>query len=163
MTKTNEKASVSGKALAWLLTLVYFSSYVTRINFAAIIQEVVTATGFLKSELSVILVGLSITYGVGQVVNGIIGDHVKPQNLILCGLVGATTINLLFPLCSSSLWLMAVMWALNGFAQAMMWPPIVKILVATMDDTMYGYSVVRISWGSSFGTIAVYAPNLIVG
>ncbi len=158
------KKKLGGKPLAWLLTLIYFSSYVTRINFAAVIQEIITDTGYAKSQLSVILVALSITYGAGQIINGIIGDHVKPQNLILCGLVTATTINLLFPLCAGSVALMTVMWALNGFAQAMMWPPIVKILVATMDEAQYAYAVVRISWGSSFGTIAVYltAP-LIIG
>jgi OPA family glycerol-3-phosphate transporter-like MFS transporter len=59
---------------------------------------------------------------------------------------------------------MTVMWALNGFAQAMMWPPIVKILVSTANETEYAYAVVRVSWGSSFGTVLMYltAP-LIIG
>lgn len=150
------RASITGKPLAWLLTLLYFVSYITRINFAAIIQEIVTATGFSKSALSVVLVCLSMTYGLGQIVNGRIGDRVKPQNLILCGLLCTTAINLIFPLFAFSTVWMAILWAINGFAQAMMWPPIVKILVANTDDATYGYSVVRVSWGSSFGTIAVY-------
>ncbi len=154
---------IKGKPLAWLLTLLYFVSYITRINFAAIIQEIVTATGFSKSALSVVLVCISITYGLGQIVNGRIGDRVKPQNLILCGLVCTTLVNLVFPLFAFSTVWMAILWAINGFAQAMMWPPIVKILVANTDDATYGYSVVRVSWGSSFGTIAVYllAPLII--
>lgn len=158
-----EKKYITGKPLAWLLTLLYFVSYMTRINFAAIIQEVVTATGFSKSALSVILVCLSMTYGLGQIVNGRIGDRIKPQNLILCGLLCATLINLIFPLFSFSVVWMAILWAINGFAQAMMWPPIVKILVANTDDATYGYSVVRVSWGSSMGTIVVYllAPLII--
>ena len=157
------KKPLLGKPLAWLLALIYFSSYVTRINFAAVLQEIITDTGYAKSQLSVILVALSITYGVGQIVNGIIGDHVKPQNLILCGLASATVINILFPFCVGSVALMTVMWALNGFAQAMMWPPIVKILVNTANEEEYAYAVVRVSWGSSFGTILVYltAPLLI--
>lgn len=155
---------LTGKPLAWVLTLIYFASYVTRINLAAVIQEIITDTGFGKSELSVVLVGLSITYGLGQIVNGILGDRIKPQNLILVGLLLASAINLTLPFIAHSVTVMAVLWAINGFAQAMMWPPIVKILVACCDDEMYGYSVVRISWGSSFGTIAVYlfAP-LIIG
>lgn len=159
-----DKKPLAGKSLAWLLTMVYFSSYVTRINFAAVIQEVVTATGFAKTDLSVALVCLSTTYGLGQIINGRLGDRIPPQNLILLGLVCATAINALFPFLSHSPTLMAVVWGMNGFAQAMMWPPIVKILVANMDDAMYAYAVVRVSWGSSFGTIAVYllAP-LIIG
>ena len=155
---------IDGKKLAWALTLIYFSSYVTRINLAAVISEVVTATGFARTELAVALTCLSATYGVGQIVNGMLGDHVKPQNLILTGLVIATVINLAFPFLAASPLLMAILWGVNGFAQAMMWPPIVKILVANMDDNMYSYAVVRVSWGSSIATIAVYlvAP-LIIG
>lgn len=158
-----DRKILSGKPLAWVLTLVYFASYVTRINFAAIIQEVVTETGFKKSELSVVLVCTWVAYGIGQVISGILGDKVKPQDLMLCGLAFTTAINLLFPLCSSYVLLMAIFWGLNGFAQAMLWPPIVKILVATASEEVYGYSMVRISWGSSFGTVIVYltAPFII--
>lgn len=155
--------TIGGKKLAWILTLIYFTSYVTRINLAAVISEVVTATGFSRTELAVALTCLSATYGIGQVVNGMLGDRVKPQNLILTGLITATVINFVFPFLASSPMLMAILWGINGFAQAMMWPPIVKILVANMDDNMYSYAVVRVSWGSSIGTIAVYllAPLLI--
>ncbi len=154
---------LTGKPLAWVLTLIYFASYVTRINLAAVIQEIITDTGFGKSELAVVLVCLSVTYGLGQIVNGYLGDRIKPQNLIFMGLLLASSINLCLPFLAHSVAIMAVLWAVNGFAQAMMWPPIVKILVACCDDYMYGYSVVRISWGSSFGTIAVYllAPAII--
>ena len=92
---------LTGKALAWVLTLIYFASYVTRINLAAVIQEIITDTGFGKSELSVVLVGLSITYGLGQIVNGILGDHIKPQNLIFMGLLLASGINLALPFIAS--------------------------------------------------------------
>lgn len=156
--------AIGGKKLAWALTMIYFSSYVTRINLAAVISEVVTATGFARTELAVALTCLSATYGVGQVINGMLGDRMKPQNLILIGLIIATVINFSFPFLAASPLLMAVLWGVNGFAQAMMWPPIVKILVANMDDNMYSYAVVRVSWGSSIATIAVYlfAP-LIIG
>ena len=155
---------IGGKKLAWALTLIYFSSYVTRINLAAVISEVVTATGFARTELAVALTCLSATYGIGQIVNGRLGDYVKPQNLILTGLIIATVINFAFPLLAASPMLMAALWGVNGFAQAMMWPPIVKILVANMDDDMYSYAVVRVSWGSSIGTIVVYLLSpMIIG
>ena len=57
------KKALSARQLTWLLTLTYFASYVTRINFAAIIQEIVTETGFAKSALSIIPTALFITYG----------------------------------------------------------------------------------------------------
>ena len=150
------KKLLSAKQLTWLMTLVYFTSYVTRINFGAIIQEVVTDTGFLKSELSIVLVGLSVFYGAGQLITGVLGDRVPPHLLIGGGLACAAIINLLFPLASESRILMCILWSCNGFCHAMMWPPLTKIMATTMDRKMYEYAVVRVSWGSSFGTIAIY-------
>ena len=154
---------ICGKRLAWLFAYVYFASYVTRINFSAVIQEVVTSTGFEKSALSIILVCMSVSYGLGQIINGWIGDRIKPQNLIFTGLITATAINIIFPFFSSSIPMMCVLWTINGFAQAMMWPPIVKIMVSTMDEATYGSASVIVSLGSSMGTIAVYllAPAII--
>ena len=154
---------ITGKKLAWLFAYVYFASYVTRINLSAVIQEVVTDTGFEKSALSIILVCMSISYGVGQIINGWIGDHIKPQNLIFIGLITATAINIIFPFFSSSIPVMCLLWTINGFAQAMMWPPIVKIMVNTMDEVTYGTASVIVSLGSSIGTIFIYltAPLII--
>ena len=160
---------IAGKRLAWLLTLLYCASYVTRINYSASLQAIITATGFPKSDLAVIAVCMSITYGLGQVINGWIGDRINPKNLLLCGLLISAGVNFVFPLTcillprNAIVPVMAVLWAMNGFSQAMLWPPIVKIMVAMMDDATYNYSVVRVSWGSSFGTILVYliAPLII--
>ena len=158
------KKPISGKSLAWLLTLVYFTSYMTRKSFSTVLAEVVTSTGIDKETLSIVAVCMTVTYGLGQIINGRLGDKFKPTNMIYCGLIIATTVNIIFPFISGSVVAMAIFWGINGFAQAMMWPPIVKILVANCDDAMYGYSVVRISWGSSFATIALYfiAPLLIM-
>lgn len=163
-TLTSKKTKrITGKPLAWLLTLVYFASYITRKNFATILQQVISETGLAKDTLSIVLVCMTIAYGVGQIVNGRLGDKFKPTNMIFCGMILATAVNLIFPFAAQSVLLMAILWTVNGYAQSMMWPPIVKILVSNCEDEMYGYSVVRISWGSSFATIALYflAPLVI--
>ena len=158
-----KKGFILGKRLGWLLTLVYFASYITRKNFATVLQQVITDTGIAKETISVVLVCMTVTYGIGQIVNGRLGDKVKPTNMILCGLIIAVTVNIIFPSAAPSVVVMAVLWGINGFAHSMMWPPIVKILVSNCDDETYGYSVVRIYWGSSFATIALYfiAPLVI--
>ena len=160
--KINEKR-ILGKPLAWLLTLIYFTSYMTRKNFATVLQQVISETGFEKDTLSIVLVSMTGPYGIGQIVNGRLGDKFKPTNMIFCGLIMATSVNLIFPFASTSIPAMALLWGINGFAHSMMWPPIVKILVTNCDDDMYSYAVLRVSWGSSFATIALYfiAPVII--
>jgi OPA family glycerol-3-phosphate transporter-like MFS transporter len=57
---------------------------------------------------------------------------------------------------------MCVFWSINGFAQAMMWPPMVKILVGSMTEDEYGNSVIKIFCGSSAGTIFVYLVSPLI-
>ncbi len=155
--------ALSPKKLTWLLTLVYFASYLTRINFAAIIQAIVADTGYSKSALSFIPVCLFITYAIGQVVNGRLGDKLNPQNLLFCGIFASSLINLVFPLCAGSIVLMSVLWGLNGFVQAMVWPPMIRILVSTMTDEEYNQNAANLTVGSTGGKITIFllAPLLL--
>jgi OPA family glycerol-3-phosphate transporter-like MFS transporter len=104
-----------------------------------------------------------ITYGAGQLVSGYFGDRVQPRTLIGIGLATTSCMNLLIPLCTAP-WQMTVVWCLNGFAQAFMWPPIVKMLFCALSREDYSRGCVRVSWGSSLGTMTVYlmAPLLIL-
>ena len=161
--KLNERAPLSPRGITYLLTLVYFSGYLTRVNFASIIQEVVTDTGFSKSALSVIPVCLFITYAVGQIVNGRLGDKLDPRTLIFCGLAVSSIVNLIFPFCAASLTAMRVLWAINGFVQAMLWPPIIRIMVRSMSEQEYTSNVVLLTMGSTAAKVLIFllAPAVI--
>lgn len=148
--------------LALLFALTYMISYVTRINYGAIVSEMELATQISKSQLSMALTGSFITYGIGQIISGICGDRFSPKKLVFWGLITTTIMNLLLPLCKSAPWMVAV-WCVNGFAQSLMWPPLVRLMSALLSAPDYNRVVVRVSWGSSFGTILVYlcSPLLI--
>jgi len=137
-------------------------SYMTRINYGAVIAEMEISTGFSRSLLSMALTGSFITYGVGQIVSGICGDKFSPKKLVSLGLIVTICMNLLIPLCQNPYQMLAV-WCVNGFAQSFMWPPIVRLMTALLSADDYKKVTVRVSWGSSFGTIAVYflAPVII--
>ena len=153
---------ISTKYLTIILSLVYFTSYVTRLNLSAIVQEVINSTGYSKTSFSFVLVALSITYGVGQVVNGIIGDKVKPQLVILIGLTFATITNFIFPFFSFSITILTILWAINGFAQAMMWPPLVRIMVNTFDEETYNKVVIKVINSAYVGTILIYLVSPLI-
>lgn len=153
---------ISIKYLTIILSLVYFTSYVTRLNLSAIVQEVINSTGYSKTSFSFVLVALSITYGVGQVVNGIIGDKVKPQLVILIGLTFATITNFIFPFFSFSITILTILWAINGFAQAMMWPPLVRIMVNTFDEETYNKVVIKVINSAYVGTILIYLVSPLI-
>ncbi|MBQ8995366.1 MAG: MFS transporter [Oscillospiraceae bacterium] len=146
-----------------LFTLTYFASYLTRVNFAAIISGIEDATGYSKASLSLCVTGLFICYGLGQLVSGYLGDRLLPKPLVFLGLLISSLCNLLMTLCRSPLW-MAVLWSLNGFAQAFMWPPIVLLLTVILDERDYRKAVMSVNSGGSIGSVVIYlvAPLLMV-
>lgn len=149
-------------AVALLFAFTYMVSYITRINYGVIISEMQTSTGFPKSLLSMALTGSFITYGIGQVISGVCGDKISPKKLVSYGLLVAALMNVCIPLCTNP-YQMLVVWSVNGFAQSLMWPPMVKILAALLSEEDYKNAVTKVSWGSSFGTFVVYlfSPVLI--
>ena len=145
-----------------LFACCYMVSYITRINFGAVILEMATNTGIAKSLLSLSVTGSFITYGAGQIISGICGDKFSPKKLLLLGLGVTNLMNLLIPLCPNAYWMLGV-WCINGFAQAFMWPPMVRMMATFFTPEDYNRSIVRANWGASVGTILVYlvAPILI--
>ena len=148
--------------LAYLFAVTYMISYMTRINFGAIVSEMESATGISRSLLSMSLTGSFITYGAGQIISGIAGDRISPKKLVSIGLLVTVLMNLILPLCQDPYQMLAV-WCMNGFAQSFMWPPIVKLMVAMLDSDEYNYASVRVQWGCSLGTMVMYlcSPLLI--
>ena len=138
-----------------LFMLTYMVSYITRINYGAVILEMVHDTGILASHLSLAVTGSFITYGIGQLVSGYFGDRIQPKKLVFLGLCVTVTMNFLIPFCPNYLWMTGV-WCVNGMAQSLMWPPIVRLMASLYTEEEYKKTTVVVSWGSSCGTILIY-------
>lgn len=147
--------------LTWLFALTYMVSYITRINYGAMISEMVVDTGFSKALLSMAVTGSFITYGAGQIVSGIVGDRFSPKKLISLGLCVTVAMNVLMAVCQNP-WQMLIVWCVNGFAQSFMWPPLVRLMTALLSEEDYKTVSTKVAWGSSFGTILVYLLSPLV-
>ena len=159
MNKLTERKEVN--RLALLFSVTYMISYITRINYGAIISEMEGATSFSRSMLSLAVTGSFITYGAGQIISGFCGDKLSPKKLISCGLIATIMMNLIIPVCQSP-YQMLIVWCINGFAQSLMWPPMVKLMTTFLSEDDYKITTAKVSWGSSFGTIAVYLVSPLI-
>nr|WP_304955359.1 MFS transporter [uncultured Acetatifactor sp.] len=143
------------KFLCFLCCLVYFMSYMTRLNYAACMVELQDVLQIGKSVAGLPVTVCFLSYGLGQIICGILGDKFKPQMIMFAGLAGACGCNLLvagFP----RMEIIIPVWCANGFFQAMLWPPMVRIMAECLSDKWYKYSCVLVSMSSSVATIAVY-------
>ena len=149
------------KKLTLLLAACYFISYVTRTNYGAIISEMENARHISKSLLSLALSGSAVTYALGQLASGFLGDRFQPKNLIFAGLATTVATNIAVPF-AENVTLTVFIWCINGFAQAFMWPPIVKIMSNLYTKEEYAKGCIVVSCGSAVGTIAVYLISPLI-
>lgn len=158
----SETTGVNLKLFSLLCCLVYFTSYLTRINYAAILVEIISDLNTTNEIGSLAVTGAFITYGVGQLVSGILGDKISPRLLISGGLLCTAAVNLLMGFLHD-IRIMTAIWCVNGFFQAMLWPPLVKVMAVNLKGKIYTNTVVLVSAASSAATIAVYllSPLLI--
>ncbi len=150
------------KRMVWLFSAVYFVSYLTRINFGAVISEMIDATGYSKSLFSLSVTGSFITYGLGQIIAGILGDKLNPKMLISIGFITTVSMNLIISVCQTP-YQMLPFWCINGFAQAFMWPPLIKIMSCYYSQIDFSRVVVWVTAGGHLGTMLIYlvTPLLI--
>lgn len=137
------------------MMLIYFASYLTRINFTVMLVVVCSELNLTKLDLATVITGLTVSYGAGQILSGMIADRLKAEHLLTFGLCLAAVCNIVMSFLSNVA-LMTVVWCINGFAHALLWPPMVRLMSLRLDDREYGYACVRVFWGSSIATILLY-------
>lgn len=151
----------SAAALGMVCWIVYFSIYLGRLNFSASMGDM-TQTGLWgKTELGSVAAAFYLAYGLAQIPCGILGDKISPKKLVSIGLIGTTAANLLFPFVDSVTG-MQILWFLNGVSQAMIWPPVVKMVI----NLTYGQQSVNIILMLSFtapaGMLAAYLLDAVM-
>ncbi|MBQ8640617.1 MAG: MFS transporter [Clostridia bacterium] len=150
------KRSKQASAFIALCAVVYFVSYITRNSYSSAITEITEALNTTRDMTGLVGTAAFLTYGLGQIVCGVLGDCIAPRYMILMG-VGATSVcNLLMPFMGGNVTAMIVLWGVNGFAQAMFWPPLVRLMAEHLSGKDYNDAVVAVTTASSVGNIFVY-------
>lgn len=150
--------ATNGGLLLLLLSTTYFVSYLTRLNFSAVTAELTSdeVAILTKTEAGTVTMALFITYAVGQIVSGMLSDRFLPERVIGAGFLLAMGCNILMPFAAGKTMLMVAVWGANGFAQALFWPPIVKLMSAYYDDEGYAHCNWAVSVAAHLSTIVVY-------
>ena len=148
------KNGYTKKGIIALCSLVYFVSYFSRKDFAAVMAGMITDGAVDRANAGLIGTMLFIFYGVGQLLSGYLGDKIKPKYLIVIGLSSTAVCNALMPLIPEGM--MIVVWGVNGLAQAMLWPPIVKILSTYLDHKTFVTANLVVTSAAHVATILLY-------
>ena len=155
------KKTYSSNTYIFLFAVTYMVSYLTRVNYGAIISAMEADLGWQKTILSAAVTGSFISYGIMQIFSGILGDKISPRKLVGAGLIVTVLMNMLIPFCRNAFQMTAV-WCINGAAQSFMWPPIVRIEATIFNIDEFSRSNVCISLGGSMGTLIIYLISPLI-
>ncbi len=143
------------RVLFWVCWVVYFLSYIGRLNYAASMVEIGLAEGYSKSQLGLVTTVLFFCYGGGQILSGFIGDILSPRKLVFWGVFGSACCNVIACFLPS-IGGMAFIWGCNGLLQALIWSPMIRLFSLYMPDNYLYKSCLNIQTSCAAGTCATY-------
>ncbi len=142
--------------LGLLCAMSYFAVYYVK-KVLGVVTPHMIRDGFSESYIGKVSSVYFITYAIGQLINGIIGDKLKAKYMIGLGLIFAGIANIIFPaLLNISENAAVVAYGMVGFFLSMIYAPMTKV-VAENIESLY---VPRCSLGYTF---ASYISSPAVG
>lgn len=106
----------------------YMLFYFTRKNISPVLHIFSKEMNISMMELGVLGTTFYITYGVGKFLSGMLADRSNIRVFMAVGLFMASLVNIFFGFWDT-LWILTILWGLNGAFQSMGFPPVAKGLV----------------------------------
>ena len=168
MLKLSSEAAKAVK-IGSLCSLAYLAVYVARNILGSVSPQMIEDGIFTEAQIGTLSSVYFISYAIGQLINGIIGDKVKAKYMISIGLVLAGITNALFALFAGQQPASTVTYAVTGFALAMIYAPMTKV-VAENTDPKYthrcslGYTLASFLGSPAAGLLAAAMVwNMVFG
>ncbi len=148
----NEHQSILLFVMCWL---VYTISYFGRLNFSAALVGMITDGVLTNAEGGLLGSVFFAVYGAGQLLNGFLGDRVSPFRMVGVGIVlsGLANVGMGFV---KSVAGMVLLWGMNGFAQSMLWSPILYVITYILSARHAKNAGVHMTSTVPVGTLGAY-------
>lgn len=105
----------------------YAVFYITRKSMTYATPELMADLSLNAEQIGLMGTLSYIAYGVSKFISGALSDRYNPRYFMSIGLFATAVANLLFGL-SSTIGVMCLLWAINGFFQGWGWPPCSRLL-----------------------------------
>lgn len=143
------------RRLFLLCWFVYCVSYIGRLNYSSAMAEIISEHILTASQAGFISMAYFFAYGTGQMINGFLGDRINPRGMIFVGLFCSGLANIAMGLSHSAPW-MVLAWGANGYFQAMIWAPIIRIFAEMLHGEDRVNCSVNIVSSQIIGTLFSY-------
>lgn len=117
--------------------------------------------GYSKEQLGVLAAALLAAYGIGQAINGNLGDWLGGRRMIAVGAVASMLLCWTFSFLDALPWLVAV-WAANGFVQSMGWAPGGRLISVWWPSHRRGLAFGLYMLSAGLATVLVWCTSDLV-
>lgn len=131
-----------------MCSISYLAVYLARNILGTVSPQMIENGFFTTEEIGTLSSIYFVTYAVGQLINGAIGDKIKAKYMISFGLMLAGVCNILFATLSGSILMAYISYGLTGFFLSMIYGPMTKV-VAENTEPIYA---TRCSLGYTFAS-----------
>lgn len=156
------------RGLNWaFIGLLYTSFYMCRYNLSIANLAISNEYHFSKADMGAIITTALLAYACGQILNGLLTDHLGGKRAMLIGAAGTVVMNLLFGLASfwGLLWLFVTIRGIDGYLQAFGSPGLVKINAAWFGHRERGRFAGIFGFMINLGRFGIFylGPALLAG
>lgn len=111
-----------------ICAIAYCTVYISRDTLSALSPQLSEKAIFTTGQLGTLSSLFFITYAVGQLINGIIGDKINGKYMVSFGLIFAGLCLFAMPLLAAVPWLAYTVYSAMGFFLAMVYAPMTKLI-----------------------------------
>ncbi len=148
------------RVLLLICFLLYSISYIGKYSYSTNIQNVITEFNVSKAHAGYVTSAFFFCYGIGQVLNGILCERMNSKWTITISLCTSATITLtMFFL--KNIFVMAVLWGLNGLVLSTLWCHCIKLLATIRDKKFVAKTVTVMSITLPVGVVFAYGSSAI--
>jgi sugar phosphate permease len=133
-------------SVLWVLWLTYGAFYFCRSNLSAAVPGLEHDLHLSKTEIGWILGSFKLLYGVGQLINGQVAEHVRARRLLALGMFGSAALTIAFGF-GTGFYALLFLWATNGYAQSLGWSPTMRVAANWFPSIRRGRAIAIIGTG----------------
>lgn len=138
----------------------YCSCYIVKNILSAVMPQMIVENAVDSVALGTAGSVYLLTYGVGQFINGQIGNRVDPLYMVLIGLLFPGAMVACFPFCNSSV-TGILLWGVCGFLCSMLWGPLSRLIGENSEEKYSRLLLSGMTVASVFGTLVTYALAML--
>lgn len=144
------------RRIVLLCWLAYALSYLCRTNLSIALPQMTAEFQWSTAAAGAVGSGFFVSYGVGHLISGILGDRLAVKKFMAVGLLGTSLCNLLMGVFPTYGVIFSV-WLLNGLFLSTLWGPIVRVIAAWFSPEERNFPAVLVSLSSMAGYLISWA------